>query len=114
MLSCGNNQLTSLEYTPLNLEVLYCWRNQLRTLYYAPLNLKTISYTNNPIQPDWQNLSLDQIKIKNLKRLVIKINRPMIRNRDKLIYDNWVSYFDTPNDDNIAKQAILMFKRLSV
>jgi regulator of RNase E activity RraB len=62
---------------------------------------------------DWQNLSLDQIKIKNIRQQLQTLNIPLIINRNKIIYNTWVSYFDTPNNDDIAKHALLLFKQFS-
>jgi Leucine-rich repeat (LRR) protein len=112
-LYCYNNRLTSLQYAPPNLEFLDCTNNRLTSLQYTPPNLKKLYCYNNPLQPHWQNLSLNQIKIKNLNRQLITLNAPILKNRHKLIYNTWVSYFDTPNHDNIAKHALLLFKQFA-
>jgi hypothetical protein len=38
----------------------------------------------------------------------------LLSNRNKTTYKTWVSYFDTPNDDDIAKHALLLFKTTTI
>jgi regulator of RNase E activity RraB len=68
---------------------------------------------NNPLPPDWGRLTLDQIKMKTIKNQFAKLNITLKTNRNKIIYNMWVSYFDTPNDDDRAKHAMLLFKNIA-
>jgi hypothetical protein len=49
------------------------------------------------------------IHIKNMQINLNKLNKSILINRKKRIFDTWVEYFDTPNDDNIAKHALLLY-----
>jgi hypothetical protein len=62
---------------------------------------------------EWLNLSNTQIVEKNIKNKINKINKSVIMNRNMVIYNTWVLYFDTPNDDDIAKHAILLFNQIN-
>jgi regulator of RNase E activity RraB len=92
---------------------LHCDYNQLTSLRYAPPNLEELTSSCNQLTSDWQNLSIEQINIKNINHQLYTLKKLTLINRNKLIYNTWVSYFDTPNDDHIAKHALLLFKQIS-
>jgi hypothetical protein len=84
--------------------------NELRTLQYIPFTLIDICWVGNPLDTEWP-LSCEQIHQKNIQLRINKMNKLKLLHRRKIIYNCWVSYFDTPNDDDIAKHAILLYKQ---
>jgi hypothetical protein len=88
---------------------LCCYRNQLTSLQYTPPNLKEFNCMCNILQPEWNNLTLEQIHTKNIQIIFQTIHKPITRNRNKIIFNTWVEYFDAPNDDDIAKYSAWAF-----
>jgi hypothetical protein len=109
MLFCSFNQLTSLRYAPYKLTILTCDNNRLNSLLYVPPKLCIFKYSDNPISLEWQNLQCEEICPKIIQSGIKKINKLKVLHRRKIIYNCWVSHFDTPNDDNIAKHALLLW-----
>jgi hypothetical protein len=136
ILSVGANQITSLRYLPVNLielkiddnlltslkyisktiKKLSCGNNKLKSLMYTP-NVDDITYWGNPLKKSWKNLTIDEIKTKSNYCAYRKAFHILAKVKNKQqkhnIFRTWVSYFDTPNADGVAKQALLIFKQLA-
>jgi hypothetical protein len=85
----------------------------LISLRYIPPKLNKCYFVANNLTDEWRNLSLERVHIKNMKLDLAHIRTIFIKQRSRHIYKTWVSYFDTPNDDNIAKHALLLYKQIN-
>jgi len=105
-LNCSYNQLTNLEGCPNSLEVLSCSNNQLTSLERCSNSVTTLYCRNNPLDLEWKNLSIDEIKDKLFNMQVEKF----IKNRSARIIQNaWEQYYYIPNE--ITNETIYI-KRL--
>jgi Leucine-rich repeat (LRR) protein len=114
--------LTSLKYIPRNLIELDISYTDVPNYKDVPSTVKIFNrmrtgnndtiYGKYP-DPEWHNLSIEQIHMKNLKSKITQLNKPLLSHQNKLLYRTWVSYFDTPNDENIAKQSLLLFNSVN-
>jgi hypothetical protein len=105
--------LLSLRYAPLNLKTLFCDNTSLASLEYLPPNVQQVSGYNSGHDPRWWYLKYLQVNLKDMQMRHEILNMPGLINRKRIIYKTWVSYFDTPNDDDVAKHAIMLFKGLN-
>ena len=107
ILYCSNNHLTSLQYCPQNLQKLSCYNNQITSLLYCPPNLQYLSIHNNPINQEYQNKSIEEINninsIKYFQLGLTKINNIFLNHKASLIQRCWTDYWYKPNDNNESK-----------
>ena len=129
-LYCSYNDLTSLQYCPKNLKKLWCNKNRLNSLNHLPKHLyllhcghnelislqgchdslKILYSDNNPLSPEYQNKSLDEIKLINYtKRFEQGINivhSLIIDQKARVIQRCWDQYWYKPNEQGISRHAL--------
>ena len=110
LLNCGNNQLTSLQYCPKNIKTLICDNNQLRSLQDCPINLLKLDYRHNPVQLEYLNKSLDEIKLinytKRMKQGLQIVDKLIFNRKASMIQRCWDNYWYRPNEQGISRHAL--------
>ena len=115
ILYCWNNQLTSLQYCSPNLLELYCSNNQLTSLLYCPYNIKELNYHSNPIIQQYQNKTIQEInqinRVKYFQLGLSKINNLILNHKAFIIQRCWQDYWYKPNDKNESKIGLYYYQQ---
>lgn len=128
-LYCAFNRISSFEGCPKNLAEFFttykgnpdeitelrCYHNQLTTLQGCPPSVQKLLYYDNPLTPEWKELSFSEIReklaIKSLAKGIQIVNRVLLEHRVRRFCDNLLEKWYAPDERGIAPYAVWSYRK---
>jgi hypothetical protein len=68
VLNCSYNKLHDVHGCPASVTKLYCNNNQVTTLLGLPLSVQELCTAGNPLSPEWQDKTPQEIRSLNQRK----------------------------------------------